>query len=468
MRTVPQASLRWIPLCSSHELRRDFRDVLLAAGSSSLVASESFWAPLCDTRLDAMWSRDSPPGCAELGAAVRRIERDARRVLLIARSAVMEVAGELPAVDPLAANLRRLLRAESLQEGSSLFVCFDDRVRPCLGWIGHWPHTARLLDRLARLADETVPVLVRGETGTGKEMVARATHVLGRRRDKPYLAINCAELPETIVESELFGHVRGAFTGAMTDRAGLFEAAGEGTVFLDEIGELPLAAQAKLLRVLEEHRVRRLGSAQARPLFCRIVAATNRELATDVRGSRFRADLFYRLRGSEIVLPALRERREDVIALAELFATRAAVRFRRGCDELTDDAKVALLAHDWPGNIRELRQAIDVGALACPGAWIGAEHLALAPSAANIDDGGAPLLTARAVERAHILRALVSTSGNKMAAAKILGLTRQSLQRRMLRHGLVANAETGHGTTDALPESGARARSTSGAAKQIP
>jgi len=464
---MPQASLRWIPLCSSHELRRDFRDVLLAAAEASLTIDRSFWGPLDDVLLDAMWSRRAPASRIELCENVRRTEPNARFVLLIARSALGEVARELPAADALGANLRRLLRGESLRESAAVLVPFDDAARPCLGWVGDWTETAPLLARLARLADETVPVLVRGETGTGKEMIARATHVLGRRRDKPYLAINCAELPETIVESELFGHARGAFTGAVCDRAGLFEAAGEGTVFLDEIGELPVAAQAKLLRVLEEHRVRRIGAAQARPLSCRIVAATNRELPKDVHGGRFRADLFYRLRGSEIVLRPLRERREDIVTLAELFAARAAVRFRRADAGLRDDAKLALLAHDWPGNIRELRQLIDVASLSSFGEPIGAEHLRLATPVASGAAAAMPLLTARAVERAHILRALVSTSGNKMAAAKILGLTRQSLQRRMLRHGLLTSAESGRRISDTTPESGDRVAAPTIVPKQI-
>ena len=446
---------QWIPLCSAHELRRDFRDVVLRAMLVSAPLESSAWAALRDQPLDVLWSRHGPPCCAKLAAAVLTIAPDANAVLLIARSAVQEVAGELPAADPIGTNLRRLLRGEMLQVTSAVLVPFDDRVKPAIGWVGDWPESERLLAQLARLADETLPVLVRGETGTGKEMVARAAHVLGRRRDKPFLAINCAELPETIVESELFGHVRGAFTGAAVDRLGLFEAAGEGTVFLDEIGELAPATQAKLLRVLEEHRVRRVGSSQPRPLSCRVLAATNRELTKEIGSGRFRADLFYRLRGSEIVLRPLRERREDVVTLAELFVSRAALRFGRMPITLGDDAVLALLSHDWPGNIRELRQVIEVAVLACSSGRLAAEHLGLTPSAPCGPDSSAPLLTARAVERAHILRALVSTAGNKMAAARILGLSRQSLQRRMIRHGITPPAENGAPGTDSLPGSGA-------------
>jgi len=238
--------------------------------------------------------------------------------------------------------------------------------------------------------------------------------------------------------------VRGAFTGATTDRPGLFESAGDGTVFLDEVGELPLAAQAKLLRVLEEHRVRRIGAAQPRALACRIVAATNRDLGQEMARGRFRPDLYYRLRGSELFLRPLRDRRADILPLAELFASRAALRFRSGPVDLSDDARLALLSHDWPGNIRELRQTIEVAVLGAAGPTIGAADLALTPPGieASASDSE-PLLSVSAVERAHILRTLVSTAGNKMAAARILGLTRQSLQRRMIRHGIVTATASG-------------------------
>jgi DNA-binding NtrC family response regulator len=464
---MPAPSPQWIPLCTAHELRRDFRDLALSATALSSTPGDSLLSPLRDSRLDALWSRNPPWPCTELGAAVLRFAPATRCVLLIARSAVQEVAGELPAVDPLGANLRRLCRGEMLQEGSHLLLVFDDRVRPCIGWLGDWRETDALLERLSRLSDETLPILVRGATGTGKEMIARAIHVLGRRRDRPYLAINCAELPESIVESELFGHTRGAFTGATADRIGLFEAAGDGTVFLDEIGELPLAVQAKLLRVLEEHRVRRVGSSQPRPLSCRVVAATNRELQKEIGRGRFRADLFYRLRGSEVVLPPLGERREDLLALAEFFAARAELRFRRGPIRLSEDAKLALMAHDWPGNIRELRQLIEVGVLACRGDLLDSQHLGLIPSAVAETTGAEPLLTARAVERAHILRALASTAGNRMAAAKILGLSRQSLQRRMIRHGILSPAESGQSGTVLLPETGCAAKQRTSCVKGI-
>jgi DNA-binding NtrC family response regulator len=426
-----------IPICSAHELRRDFRNVLVRgrpAASASQVATLRETLP--ERGLDVLWCRNAAPASARFRAEAAALDRTARGVLLVARSTLRWVAAELPASDPLGANLRRLLGGEALCAADHLAIAFDDNRRPCVGWVGDWRATGPLLERVARLAEESLPVLVHGETGTGKEMIARGLHVFGRRRDKEFLAVNCAELPESILESELFGYARGAFTGANNDRVGLFEAAGDGTVFLDEIGELPLAAQAKLLRVLEDHCVRRLGSAQARVLSCRIVAATNRDLPKEVTRGRFRADLFYRLRGVELYLQPLRDRRADILPLAEIFAARAALRFRERPIEIGDDARLALISHTWPGNIRELRQTIDVATLGSPGETLDVHQLAIPPFSAGERAPGEPLLTANAVERAHILRALTATAGNKMAAARILGLTRQSLQRRMIRHGI--------------------------------
>jgi DNA-binding NtrC family response regulator len=428
---VTDRDFRWLPLTSAHEIRRDFREPLLRA-----ERVDGFGEPFRgdDLPMDALWAHSRP---AELEARARFAAADGAGVLAIARSAIEEASHELTPNDPLASCLRQLAAGAVLRVGAHFVSAFDDRHRPCLGWVGDWTATASLLAELTRLASETLPVLILGESGTGKELVARGVHAFGRRRERPYLAINCAELPESVLESELFGHTRGAFTGATGDRPGLFETAANGTVFLDEIGELPLAAQAKLLRVLEEHRVRRIGAAQPRPLGCRIVAATNRDLAFEVARGRFRTDLYYRLRGSEVRLAPLRERRQDVLPLAESFLGRASLRFGKGRVVFASDARLALLAHDWPGNIRELRHAVEIAVLGAADA-IDANALSLVrhpPTAAM--RSAEPLLSVSALERAHILRALASTNGNKMAAARILGITRQSLQRRIVRHGIL-------------------------------
>ncbi len=464
---MAEPRFRWIPLCAAHELRRDFCDLLLAAKPTGFLADLVFEL-VGDAPLDALWSRNPPSAQAELNRRIAELRPLARGGVLAARSVLQQVESELSATDRLGSAIRALLRGDVLEAGDHLVLAFDDRQRPCVGWIGDWSETRPLLERLRRLADATVPVLIYGETGTGKEMIARGLHVLGRRRARLYLAINCAELPETIVESELFGHTRGAFTGAASDRAGLFETASDGTVFLDEIGELALATQAKLLRLLEEHCVRRIGSSQPRPLACRVTAATNRDLAAEIALGRFRADLFYRLRGSEIHLAPLRERREDILPLAESFAARAALRSGTTIVPLGEDAKVALLAHDWPGNIRELRHAVEIALLAAGGERVESHHLGLLPSPSPGPLPAEPLLTAKAVERAHILRALTSTAGNKMAAARILGLSRQSLHRRMLRHGISIPTTIGHPRLPGAPENGAVSSSKPVLSKQIP
>jgi transcriptional regulator with PAS, ATPase and Fis domain len=465
--TLPQSRFHWIPVCAAHELRRDFRDLLLASTPTDILADQVLGI-VADAPLDVLWSRNPPNRVAELRRRITELRPLAKGGVLAARSGLLQVESELPSTDRLGSAVRALLRGNVMLADRHLLLAFDDRRRPCVGWIGDWLETGPLLERLSRLAEASVPVLVYGETGTGKEMAARGLHVLGPRRDKAYLAINCAELPESIVESELFGHTRGAFTGATSERAGLFEAAADGTVFLDEIGELAPAMQAKLLRLLEEHCVRRIGSAQPRPLACRVVAATNRELATEIARGRFRADLFYRLRGSEVRLAPLRERREDILLLAELFLARAVLRSRKGAVELGEDAKVVLLSHHWPGNIRELRHAIDMAFLAAGSRYVEAHHLGLAPLLSPDSSSAEPLLTAQAVERAHILRTLASTAGNRMAAARILGLSRQSLQRRLLRHGIEVGTTIGHTRAPATPENDADVNSKTALPKQIP
>jgi transcriptional regulator with AAA-type ATPase domain len=446
---VTDRDFRWLPLTSAHEIRRDFREPLLRAervdGFSEPFADE-------DLPIDALWAHSRP---AELEARVCFAAADAAGVLSIARSAIEEASRELGPNDPLASCLRQLAGGAVLRVGAHFVFAFDDRRRRCLGWVGDWSATASLLAQLTRLASETLPVLILGESGTGKELVARAVHTFGRRRERPYLAINCAELPESVLASELFGHTRGAFTGAISDRPGLFETAANGTVFLDEIGELPLAAQAKLLRVLEEHRVRRIGAAQPRPLGCRIVAATNRDLAHEMARGHFRTDLYYRLRGSEVRLAPLRERRHDVLPLAESFLRRASLRFGKGRVVFAPDARLALLAHDWPGNIRELRHAVEIAVLGAAADAIDATALSLVRHPLTDTMRSAePLLSVSALERAHILRALASTDGNKMAAARILGITRQSLQRRIVRHRILLPPGNGRPAAAEVPTGG--------------
>ncbi len=276
------------------------------------------------------------------------------------------------------------------------------------------------LERLDLLAGRELPVLILGETGTGKELAARRLHGASSRSSGPFVAVNCAELSENLLVSELFGHVRGAFTGADRDRAGIFETAAGGVVFLDEIGDLPLTAQGKLLRVLQEREVRRVGESAARPVDTRVVAATHRDLERRVAERTFRQDLWFRLGAGVVTLPPLRERGEDLFILAEHFLAEETV-----AGGLTAEARRALGAHNWPGNVRELRNVLAVAAALSRGETIEVEHLGLAPAPAT--PGGGYHEQVEALRRRLVREALQRASGNQAAAARDLGLSRQAM-----------------------------------------
>ena len=285
------------------------------------------------------------------------------------------------------------------------------------------------------------PILVLGETGTGKELVARACHQTGSRAKAPIIEINCAALPAHLIEGELFGFEKGAFTDAHARKIGLIEAADGGTLFLDEIGELDLALQAKLLRVLENLRVRRIGALSDRQVNVRIVAATNRDLDVQVREGRFRADLMYRLKVFQIHIPPLRARSEDIPVLAHHFLTQLAGRYGRDKLAIDSSALAAMAAHDWPGNVRELRNALERAVLLQPTGPLSASDLILGnpsrviPNAVPVPPSLAPQ-SLDSLERDHVQRALVQCAGNVSKAAKLLGISRDTLRYRMERHGL--------------------------------
>ena len=294
----------------------------------------------------------------------------------------------------------------------------------------------QVFKRIGLAADSDATVLVLGETGTGKELVARALHRNSVRAERPFVAVNCAAIPADLMESELFGHVKGAFTGAVSDRAGRFREAQGGTLFLDEVGDMPLPTQAKILRALQEREITPVGASRALPVNVRIIAATHRDLPAAVKEGRFREDLWYRLQVVPVHLPPLRERLGDVLLLAEHFLRQGGGASPK---RLGADAARLLLAHDWPGNVRELRNAMERAALLCPGPVIGPEHIGLQPAAANgpaIDWNG-PLAPAVAqLEREMVTRALAATMGNRAEAARRLGLSRQQLYRKLAEFGL--------------------------------
>ena len=278
-------------------------------------------------------------------------------------------------------------------------------------------------------------MLIRGETGTGKELVARCIHENSQNRDSPFLAVNCAALPETLLESELFGHMKGAFTGATSDRKGIFELAGEGTVLLDEIGDTGPSFQAKLLRVLQEKQVRPVGGERVRETRARVIASTNRNLSHLVEEGSFREDLMFRLRVVELELPPLRERRSDIPLLIGHTFERLGDDIGRKVKGVTRDALGALVAHDWPGNVRELENTLTRAVVLSRASVITLEDLSLSvESTEKLPD--VDLHSLESIERRHVQRVLVDTGGNKSEAARVLGISRPRLDRMIDRYGL--------------------------------
>ncbi|HOU52604.1 MAG TPA: sigma-54 dependent transcriptional regulator [Myxococcota bacterium] len=319
----------------------------------------------------------------------------------------------------LARDVERLRAGQRPREGEAEVVAADASTRS-------------LLERLRRVAASDATVLLLGESGTGKEVFARELHRLRLGSGTPFVAVNCAAIPEHLLESELFGHEKGAFTGAGERRIGLLEAASDGTLFLDEIGEMPLSLQPKLLRVLETREFTRVGGTRTLRTDARFVAATHRDLAEAVRAGTFREDLYYRLEVLPLRIPPLRERPQDVEALAEHFLERQRRRTRRLDLQLSPEARDLLTRYDWPGNVRELRNAIERACVLAEGPVILPEDLGLPVRLPESEEG----LLARQ-ERETVLRVLREVGGNRKAAAARLGISLRTLQYRLKEYGLV-------------------------------
>ena len=291
----------------------------------------------------------------------------------------------------------------------------------------------RVVALVGRVAPTDATVLITGESGVGKEHVARLVHERSRRSQAPFLAVSCAEFAETLLETELFGHARGAFTGAVQDRPGVFEAAGRGTLFLDEVGDVSPALQARLLRVLQTHEVRRVGEVRLRPIDVRLVAATHRDLAFEVSQGRFRHDLYYRLRVVDVHVPPLRERPGDVAVLMEQLLARAASRMARPIRGYTDEARRLLLRHDWPGNVRELANAIERATAVSDGSLVDAGDL---PEAIQRGVVFQPPVHAarplREVEREYVRLVVRRHGGNRRRAAEELQISLATLKRKLV------------------------------------
>ncbi len=308
--------------------------------------------------------------------------------------------------------------------------------------LGSAPSMQRVMETVARVADADASVLIMGESGTGKELVANALHDKSRRRDGPWIKINCAALPKDLIESELFGHTRGSFTGATTEKAGLLEEAHKGSLLLDEITEMPVDLQAKLLRVLEDRVVRRLGGTKSVPVDFRLVSSTNRHPDVAVKEGRLRQDLYFRINTVTLQIPPLRERREDLPVLVKAFLERYRARHARPVDGIEPEAYRRLLAYSWPGNVRELQHALERAVLVSRTRTITIADLpdALQQGDAEVKPGVAPgdvpAGSLEEIERASIVKALESSHWNKQAAAAMLGLRRPTLYSKMRKHGI--------------------------------
>ncbi|AKS40523.1 sigma-54-dependent transcriptional regulator [Wenzhouxiangella marina] len=304
-------------------------------------------------------------------------------------------------------------------------------------FIAESPAMREVVDLVRRVAPADVAVLITGEAGTGKGMVARLLHRHSERSDHPMISVNMGSVPEAVYESEMFGHVRGAFTDASADRTGRFELADRGTLFLDEIGNVPVSQQAKLLRVLETGEYEPVGSSKTRTADVRLISATNADLSALCETGEFRKDLFFRINTVEIPLPALRDRREDILPLARQALSRLAKRYRAGPVELDRDAAEALQRYDWPGNVRELQHVIERAVLLARGERIGAADLRLSPTSQR-SGGNASLsgMTLDDAERLLIRQALERSDGNVNQAAEALGISRSALYRRIEKHDL--------------------------------
>jgi transcriptional regulator with GAF, ATPase, and Fis domain len=413
----------------------DYRDRIVAAGFRSALGlrtvarDQSMWLVFHSRRRDAFSQDDVPLArrVADYIALAVSHEQLAEVERRVAEARVRE--------EHLEARVQSLADELDVKSGMS----------HAIGDSSEWTD---VLKKATQVADTDTTVLLQGESGTGKEVVARLIHRVSPRRKGPFVAINCAALPEQLLESELFGYDRGAFTGALQVKPGQIELASGGVLFLDEVSEMSPSAQAKFLRVLQEREFHHLGGTRVLKANVRVIAATNRDLRKAVERGDFREDLYYRLQVFEIRMPPLRDRKSDVLPLAEAFLRDIARSFARPPAGLTPDAKQALLTYDWPGNVRELRNALERAAILCGGGLIAAQHLSLTPQRAGVRGADPALHGARTaettdlhvLERQAIERVMREARGNKAEAARRLGITRIQLYTRLRKLGLSTSA----------------------------
>jgi two-component system response regulator AtoC len=458
-------------------VRAALKELVQGRGWEPLVAGSGEEALTLVDRADAVVTDFSMPEMDGLELLRRVRERDASLpvILLTARGSERLAVRAIRAgayeyvtkpfdVDEMIVALERALEARTLRLRDRQLAAEHAIGRRLVAESAAMRH---LLDAVARVAAKDITVLVRGETGTGKELLGSLLHVQGRRAAGPLVRFNCGAIPAELAEAELFGHARGAFTGATGARAGFFAEANRGTLVLDEVGELPAAVQAKLLRALQDGEIQPVGSGRVEKVDVRIVACTNRDLAAEVRAGRFREDLYYRLAVVELLVPPLRERREDIPALAREFALRYADQFGQGGIRLAPALVERLVAADWPGNVRQLENVVARMVALSGGGELGAEAFAgpaatpaAAPAAAPLaapEGAGSPGATPSAeapagltlreqlddLERSVIARTMTAAHGNQSEAARRLGISRNTLTERLRRYAIAADFGAG-------------------------
>jgi DNA-binding NtrC family response regulator len=419
------------------------------------ASAEKAIAALVDQPFDVILADLNLPGMSGIELCTRVVEERPDQVVMVItafgsmKSAIAAIrAGAYDYitkpfdVEAVALRIGRVVRELHIRDEARRLRAVVEVKESFGGILGSSPAMQKVYDLLERVADSEASVLVTGESGTGKELVARALHDRGPRRSGPFVAVNCSAVPENLLESELFGHSKGAFTDARSDRLGLFSQANGGTLFLDEIGEIPLLVQPKLLRALEERKVRPVGSNLEVDFDVRIVAATNRDLEAAVEEQRFREDLFFRINVIHVDLPPLRSRGTDVLTLAQHFLGRYALQAGKDVRGISPSAAQRLCDYEWPGNVRELRNCmeravaltrftdIEVEDLPERVAKYRRSHVVVA------SDDPAELVPMEEVERRYIMRVVEAVGGNKTTASKILGLDRKTLYRKLERYKL--------------------------------
>ena len=443
---------------------REFVSILLEReGYEVVTAADALTAleRLSASEIDLVISDVQMPGLSGLDLLARIKEQTPdTAVLLITAFSTAEQAVEAMKlgaynylakpfkVDELKVQVRNALEKRDLRRENRQL---REKAGVCSGFggiVGTSQRMKEVFALLKKVAESNSTVLISGESGTGKELAARAIHEASQRSNKPFVAVNCGAIPENLIESELFGHVKGAFTGAVSERAGLFEQANGGTVFLDEIGELPLSMQTRLLRVIQERELRRVGGSNTKKVDVRLLAASNRDLAQQVKEGSFREDLYYRINVVQVVMPPLRERVEDIPLLVEYL-----VRKHAGCSSasITSEALKALMAYQFPGNVRELENIIErslvldreqIGLDSLPDQVRGAIKRFDLHSAVEIPDDGIELESAlEHLEKQYLVKALEKSGGSKTRAADLLGMSFRSYRYKLSKFGLSADDE---------------------------